>query len=200
VGTREDILGAAARIMRDEGYARATTKEIARAAGYSEATLYKHFQDKAEIFLRVLEEQAPAFATLLAQLDGRAGTGDLRGKLEELVVTAVRFYVDTFPIAVSLYSSRALLAAHRERLRELGSGPRTPEERLARYLAAEQRLGGLAPSVDPLAVAQLLLGACFQQAFLADFAGNPPDGEQLADLARRLVTTVLGATPGANGG
>jgi AcrR family transcriptional regulator len=200
MGTREDILGAAARIMRDEGYARATTKEIARAAGYSEATLYKHFQDKAEIFLRVLEEQAPAFATLLAQLDGRAGTGDLRGKLEELVVTAVRFYVDTFPIAVSLYSSRALLAAHRERLRELGSGPRTPEERLARYLAAEQRLGGLAPSVDPLAVAQLLLGACFQQAFLADFAGNPPDGEQLADLARRLVTTVLGATPGANGG
>jgi AcrR family transcriptional regulator len=200
VGTREDILGAAARIMRDEGYARATTKEIARAAGYSEATLYKHFQDKAEIFLRVLEEQAPALATLLAQLDGRAGTGDLRGKLEELVVTAVRFYADTFPIAVSLYSSRALLAAHRDRLRELGSGPRTPEERLARYLAAEQRLGGLAPSADPLAVAQLLLGACFQQAFLADFAGNPPDGDQLADLARRLVTTVLGTTPGADGG
>jgi AcrR family transcriptional regulator len=186
--------------MRDEGYARATTKEIARAAGYSEATLYKHFQDKAEIFLRVLEEQAPALATLLSQLDGRAGTGDLRGKLEELVVTAVRFYVDTFPIAVSLYSSRALLAAHRERLRELGGGPRTPEERLARYLAAEQRLGGLAPSADPLAVSQLLLGACFQQAFLADFAGNPPDGDQLADLARRLVTTVLGATPGADGG
>ena len=200
MGTREDILGAAARIMRDEGYARATTKEIARAAGYSEATLYKHFQDKAEIFLRVLEEQAPALATLLSQLDGRAGTGDLRGKLEELVVTAVRFYVDTFPIAVSLYSSRALLAAHRERLRELGGGPRTPEERLARYLAAEQRLGGLAPSADPLAVAQLLLGACFQQAFLADFAGNPPDGDQLADLARRLVTTVLGAMPGADGG
>jgi AcrR family transcriptional regulator len=200
VGTREDILRAAARIMRDEGYARATTKEIARAAGYSEATLYKHFQDKAEIFLRVLEEQAPALATLLAQLDGQAGTGDLRGKLEELVVTAVRFYVDTFPIAVSLYSSRALLAAHRDRLRELGGGPRTPEERLARYLAAEQRLGGLAPSVDPLAVAQLLLGACFQQAFLADFAGNPPDGDQLVDLARRLVTTVLGATPGPDGG
>jgi hypothetical protein len=65
--------------------------------------------------------RAPALATLLARLNGRAGTGDLRGKLEEL-------------------------------------------------------------------------------AFLADFAGNPPDGDQLVDLARRLVTTVLGATPGANGG
>ena len=199
MGTREDILGAAARIMRDEGYARATTKQIARVAGYSEATLYKHFQDKAEIFLRVLEEEAPALATLLARLDGRAGMGDLRENLEELVVTAVRFYLDTFPIAVSLYSSRMLLAAHRDRVRELGGGPRGPEEQLTRYLAAEQRVGRLDPSADPQALAQLLLGACFQQAFLADFAGKPPDDDQLADLARRLVTSVLGTSAGADG-
>jgi AcrR family transcriptional regulator len=200
VGTREDILGAAARIMRDEGYARATTKEIARAAGYSEATLYKHFQDKTEIFLRVLEEQTPGLAELLAHLDRRAGTGDLRGNLEELVATAVLFYLDSFPIAVSLYSSRALLAAHRDRVRELGGGPHTPEERLTRYLAAERRLGRLAPSADPQAMAQLLLGACFQQAFLADFAGEPPTEAQLTDLAGRLVATVLAATLGADGG
>jgi AcrR family transcriptional regulator len=200
VGTREDILGAAARIMRTEGYARATTKEIARAAGYSEAALYKHFRDKTEIFLRVLEEETPQLAALLSRLDRRPGAGDVRGNLEELVVTAMRFYADTFPIAVSLYSSRALLAAHRDRVRELGGGPRTPEEKLTRYLGEEQRLGRLAPSVDPRAMAQLLLGACFQQAFLADFAGEPPGGEQLADLARRLVATVLGATLGAEGG
>jgi AcrR family transcriptional regulator len=200
VGTREDILGAAARIMRTEGYARATTKEIARAAGYSEAALYKHFRDKTEIFLRVLEEETPELAALLARLDRRPGAGDVRGNLEELVVTAIRFYADTFPIAVSLYSSRALLAAHRDRVRELGGGPRTPEEKLTRYLGEEQRLGRLAPSVDPRAMAQLLLGACFQQAFLADFAGEPPGGEQLADLAHRLVATVLGATLGAEGG
>jgi len=200
MGTREEILGAAARIMRDEGYARATTKEIARAAGYSEATLYKHFQDKTEIFLRVLEERTPGLAALLAQLDRRAGSGDLRGNLEELVATAVRFYLDSFPIAVSLYSSRALLAAHRDRVRELGGGPHTPEERLTHYLVAEQRLGRLAHSADPRAMAQLLLGACFQQAFLADFGGQPPSGDQLADLARRLVATVLGATAAADGG
>jgi AcrR family transcriptional regulator len=200
VGTREDILGAAARIMRTEGYARATTKEIARAAGYSEAALYKHFQDKTEIFLRVLEEEMPGLAALLARLDQRAGAGDVRGNLEELVVTALRFYADTFPIAVSLYSSRALLAAHRDRLREIGRGPRTPEELLTRYLEAEQRLGRLAPTADPRAMAQLLLGVCFQQGFLFDFAGDAPAEAQLADLARRLVATVLGATAGTDGG
>jgi AcrR family transcriptional regulator len=195
VGTREDILGAAARIMRTEGYARATTKEIARAAGYSEAALYKHFQDKTEIFLRVLEEQLPELAELLARLE--AGEGEVRANLEQVVATAVAFYADSFPIAVSLYSSRALLVAHRERVRELGGGPRMPEEVLARYLAAEQLLGRLAPSADPRAMARLLLGACFQQAFLADFAGAPLDAEQRAELARSLVATVLGATAGA---
>jgi AcrR family transcriptional regulator len=200
MGTREDILGAAARIMRTEGYARATTKEIARAAGYSEAALYKHFQDKTEIFLRVLEEEMPGLSTLLVRLDGRAGIGDVRGNLEELVVIAMRFYADTFPIAVSLYSSRALLAAHRDRVRELGGGPHMPEELLTRYLEEERRLGRLAPSADPRAMARLLLGACFQQAFLADFAGEPLGAEQLADLARGLVATVLGATAGADGG
>jgi AcrR family transcriptional regulator len=200
VGTRDDILAAAARIMRTEGYARATTKEIARAAGYSEAALYKHFQDKAEIFLRVLEEQLPSLAQLLKRLGSRAGTGDVRADLEAVAVTAVEFYTDSFPIAVSLYSSRELLAAHRERVRELGAGPRVPEEMLARHLAEAQRLGRLAPSADPLAMARLLLGACFQQAFLADFTGERLDAEQLADLARGLVTTVLGATAGADGG
>ena len=149
MGTRDDILAAAARIMRTEGYARATTKEIARAAGYSEAALYKHFQDKAEIFLRVLEEQLPGLAELLRRLEGRAGTGDVRANLEEVVVTAVEFYSVSFPIAASLYSSRELLAAHRERVRALGAGPRGPEEMLTRHLAEEQRLGRLAPSADP---------------------------------------------------
>jgi AcrR family transcriptional regulator len=200
VGTREDILGAAARIMRTEGYARATTKEIARAAGYSEAALYKHFQDKAEIFLRVLEEQTPGLAALLARLDRRPGSGDVRGNLEDVAVTALRFYADAFPIAASLYSSRALMAAHRERLRELGRGPRTPEELLTRYLAAEQRLGRLAPSADPGAMAQLLLGACFQQGFLADFAGESLTEARLTELAGRLVAAVLAATVGDDGG
>jgi AcrR family transcriptional regulator len=200
VGTRDDILAAVARIMRTEGYARATTKEIARAAGYSEAALYKHFQDKAEIFLRVLEEQLPGLAALLRRLEGRAGTGDVRTNLEEVAVTAVEFYTDSFPIAVSLYSSRELLAAHRGRVRELGAGPRAPEEMLARHLAEEQRLGRLDPSADPLAMSRLLLGACFQQAFLADFAGERLGREQLADLARGLVTAVLGATAGVGGG
>ena len=36
--------------MRKVGLVRATTKEIARVAGYSEAALFKYFQDKDDLF------------------------------------------------------------------------------------------------------------------------------------------------------
>lgn len=200
MGTREDILDAAVRIMRTQGYARATTKEIAREAGFSEATLYKHFQDKTEIFLRILEEELPGLVAVLQRLDSAQAAGSVQEGLEELVVTAVRFYVDAFPIAVSLFSSQQLLTAHRDRLRELGvSGPRAPEEILTRYLRAEQGRGRLGASADPEAMAQLLLGACFQQAFLADYAGVRPAESELATLARRLVAGVLATTSTAGG-
>ncbi|WP_219418618.1 TetR/AcrR family transcriptional regulator [Pseudonocardia nigra] len=200
MGTRENILDAALRIMRTEGYARATTKEIARAAGYSEAALYKHFRDKTEIFLSVLAEQLPGLSPLIARLGQQVGTRTVRANLEELVATAVAFYVESFPVAASLFSSRQLLAAHRERLAELGAGgPRAPQDALARYLGAERDLGRIAPDADPDALAALLLGACFQQGFLASFTGAPPTVAEREALARRLVTAVVGATHAASG-
>ena len=66
--TRDRILDAAAHVMRTLGFARTTTKEIARAAGYSEATLYKHFQDKTDLFLAVLKERLPSLGSTLSAL------------------------------------------------------------------------------------------------------------------------------------
>ncbi|TNC28483.1 TetR/AcrR family transcriptional regulator [Amycolatopsis alkalitolerans] len=187
MGTRDDILAAAAEIMRERGYARATTKEIARAAGYSEAALYKHFTDKTEIFLGVLAERLPALNDLLGNLN--PGKGTVRGNLVKLARTALEFYAESFPIAASLFSTHELLTAHRNAVAERGSGPRHPQLALGQYLRAEQRLGRLPRTADPDAMAALLLGACFQQAFLIAFEGEPPAG--LDTLARSLVRPLL---------
>jgi AcrR family transcriptional regulator len=191
MGTREEILAAAARIMRTEGYARATTKAIAQEAGYSEAALYKHFQDKTEIFLSVLAEEMPGLGPLIRRLEEHAGERTVQANLEELAATAIAFYVETFPVAMSLFSTKALLAAHRDRVRELGAGPRAPLDGIARYLDAERHLGRIAATADPTAMASLLLGACFQQAFLATFAGEQPSESASTELAGRLVAALL---------
>lgn len=66
-----------------------------------------------------------------------------------------------------------------------------------------RRIGKLSPVVcAPLALTAISLrtpASRFHQGFLADFAGEALAEDELADLARRLVTTVLGATAGADG-
>ncbi|MEA5454126.1 TetR/AcrR family transcriptional regulator [Sinomonas sp. JGH33] len=181
--TRGRMLDAAAHVMRTKGLARATTKEIARESGFSEAALYKHFRDKTDLFLAVLRERAPGhLPELLAALAEQPGRGNLRANLLEVARTAIEFYTETFPMAASIFSEPALLAAHRGALTERGVGPQHVREALARYLANAKADGDLGPDADPEAAAALLLGACFMQAFLGNFTNEAgPSPEALVD-------------------
>jgi AcrR family transcriptional regulator len=200
-GTREKIVAAAERVMRTLGLARATTKEIARAAGYSEATLYKHFRDKDELFLSVLRERLPPFVATVEGLPDRAGQGTVQATLTELARGAITFYAHSIPMAGSLFAEPTLLASHREGLRRSGGGPQWGNVLLAAYLRGEQRLGRISPELSPEAGAALLLGACHQRAFLRAFLGEDviePSDEQFVD---DLVTALLGGLdPGLRSG
>lgn len=189
--TREKIIDAAAHVMRTLGLARATTKEIAGAAGYSEATLYKHFPDKEQLFICVLRERLPGFVEGVKQLPDRAGEGTIEGQLEQLARQAVAFYTEGMPMSASLFAEPELLAGHREGLRRAGAGPQRAIELLAAYLRAEQRLGRLAPHTNPEAGAALLLGACYQRAFLITFMGRDVLGQSDDRFATEVVRTLL---------
>src|SRR3954466_2115432 len=105
--------------MRTMGFARTTTKEIARAAGYSEATLYKQFTDKTDLFLAVLRERMPSFVPLLGRLVEHAGEADLAGNLAEVAAAAYAFYAANFPVLGGIFAEPAILAAHRDNLRKV---------------------------------------------------------------------------------
>ena len=191
MSTRDRMLDAAAHVMHTRGLARATTKEIAKAAGYSEAALYKHFRDKTDLFLAVLSERTPStFPALLGGLRQRAGQGTVRQILEEVARAAVDFYRHTFPMAASLFSEPQLLTAHRTALRERNAGPQHVNTMLAGYLAAEQVLGRIRPGADLEAAAALLLGACFQHAFLGHFTDQQDDSDATNRFAASLVHTL----------
>ncbi|MET8628340.1 helix-turn-helix domain-containing protein [Kitasatospora sp. NPDC004669] len=194
--TRARVLDAAARLIGTVGLVRATTKQIAREAGCSEAALYKHFRDKEEIFVRVLRERAPRLAAAVAELPERAGQGTVREHLEAVVVVAVPFYRQSFPMAGGLLASPELLAAHRRKLDK--AGPHHVSSHLADYLRAEQQLGRVAADVDPDAAAMLLIGACFHRAFLEVFYAGEGPAEAfrpaaLDEFAHATVRALLGA-------
>jgi len=191
LGTRERIVEAAERVVRERGLARTTTKEIARAAGYSEGTLYKHFESKEDLFLAVLAERFPSFVVLVEDLPARVGRGTVRETLQEVANNALAYYGEIVPMAASIFSEPALLARHREGLRKRGAGPQMINETLTSYLEAEKRLGRVRENADCEAAAAMVLGACYQRAFFRSYLGEdvPVKGEE--GFVESIVQTLM---------
>ncbi|MEV0617400.1 helix-turn-helix domain-containing protein [Nonomuraea sp. NPDC050404] len=193
MGTRDVILDAAATVMAERGLANVTTRQIAQAAGFTEAALYKHFANKADLLVAVMRERSPAFTQLIQALQGRAGTGTLAGNLTAVARAAISFYGAGFPMLASMFADPATLAAHKEELRQQGAGPHKANEFVAAYLRAERDLGRLRPETDVTAAAGLLLGACFQHAFLSHMSPAGLDDDTAAEsFARTLLRQLDG--------
>ena len=189
--TRDRILDAAADVMTRLGLAKATTKEIARAAGCSEALLYKHFREKEEIFLGVLKHRLPSLTATLAALPDQAGTGSVRDRLVEVVDVGVRFYEGGLAIGSSMLGDPELVRRHREWMVGRGVGPQVANRMLADYLRAEQKAGRVAAGADADGAAALLLGASYQRAFLLRLMGEEQLSPPPAEFARSVVDAAL---------
>ena len=192
-GTRDRLVEAAERVLRTRGLAKATTKEIAREAGYAEGTLYLHFADKLDLVRAVHERLLPTFIEVVRRLPEQAGRGTVKGNLTELAASALEMYRDLLPLGSSLFADPELLRRFRGLLAARGAGPHRAWEPVAAYLRAEQGLGRVAADADPAAAAVLLLGACHQLVFVELLSG--PETLPFRDrpqAAERLVATLLG--------
>jgi AcrR family transcriptional regulator len=196
-GTRERILAAAREVMRGKGLVRATTKEIARAAGLSEGTLYNHFANKEELFLCTLNELPSGFVSLIRGLQERVGTEDVQSVLEQIARSALDFYGEAIPMGASFFADPELLARHRELLQQRGAGPQRANEAVAAYLRTEQEIGRVRGDADPDAVAYMLLGALYQYVYWRQFLGQPAQPqaddrfvESLLNTLERVLTPV----------
>ncbi|MFO0856101.1 MAG: TetR/AcrR family transcriptional regulator [Phycisphaerales bacterium] len=55
---KEQLLDVAAELFAKEGYARATTAQLAKAAGVTEPIIYRHFASKRDLFVALIERTA----------------------------------------------------------------------------------------------------------------------------------------------
>ncbi|MFE2991129.1 TetR/AcrR family transcriptional regulator [Streptomyces sp. NPDC059262] len=188
---RVRIVDAAHELMLSIGLARATTKEIAKAADCSEAALYKYFANKEELFVTVLSERLPKLGPLLTELSKEPGAKSVEENLTEIAREAALFYEQTFPMAASLYAEPQLKRRHEEALREMGAGPHRPIQGLDDYLRSEQDAGRISRDADTYAAASLLLGACAQRAFAYDMAPDRKPPQPLDEFAAGLARTLL---------
>jgi AcrR family transcriptional regulator len=160
--TRARLIEATRDVVREVGYARASTRAIAQAAGVAEGTIYRHFPDKASLFFAtVLESNAP-IVEWVASLPARAGQGSVEGNLADAAVRLAGLRDQVMPLELAIAADPELAAQRRRALVAAGSSlPPGPPEAVAAYLAAEQRLGRVRADVDPREAATVILGALF---------------------------------------
>ncbi len=120
---RRRIIEAADALIREHGLAGATTREIARAAGCAEGSIYVHFEDKIDLVIAVIVEREPYFAELL-ELPGKAGERDGRGQPRAVgAKSSCSFCARTSRSSIALMGDRNVFARFKERLRERQTGP-----------------------------------------------------------------------------
>jgi AcrR family transcriptional regulator len=185
---RRRIIEAADAVIREQGLGGATTREIAKAAGCAEGSIYVHFEDKIDLVIAVIVEREPYFEHLL-ELPGRAGEATVEANLAPWVEELVSLIRDNQPIFFALMGDRTVFQRFKARIRERQTGLVAVFKTASAYVSGEQELGRVDPSVDPDVVATILVGAARDHTFtraLADTGAEPNE-----EFARELVRTVV---------
>jgi AcrR family transcriptional regulator len=166
--TDDEVLRVARTIFRAQGHT-ATTREIAQAAGISEAVLYQRFGSKDELFFAAMRPRGPDLEQLLGPKDP---PGDALTYLRAVVVRLGEYFADVIPLALRVmmhpsFDPASLARAH-------PGGPAEFPEGLAERLASLARRGELAmPSA--VVTARLLVSLAHDWA-LRRMHGTPARG------------------------
>ncbi|PTT40844.1 TetR/AcrR family transcriptional regulator, partial [Acidovorax sp. HMWF018] len=188
--TRRQIVASAVDLMTRQGFDGTTMKDIARAAGIGDATIYKYFPTKDRIVLGYLDDVAHQALADTLQTPGFAGYG-LQEKLQRL----------TDAVLERLLADREFVAQVR------GLARRSPLSMLAEPLAARQSLREAVASFLEAAEASGEIEPCDFKGlagslytdylagvvtyWLADTSDEFADTTQLVDLSLGVLVQAL---------
>lgn len=158
--TRTRLLDATAEVVRESGYAKATTRAIAARAGVTEGAIYRHFPNKAALFFAALLERNKAVVEWVEEFPDRAGTGSVRDNLLQALRTLSELRHEVVPFEEAMRADPDLRRQRREILDASDDGRLPgPPGAFGAYLEREQALGRIRDDVDPHVAAQVMLAA-----------------------------------------
>jgi AcrR family transcriptional regulator len=189
---RAQIVDVARRLFAEAGYRTTTTRQLARAAGVSDALMYRHFESKDEVLRAVVDQGLAGFAAM----GEAAGLGRDRPLAERLTILGGAFLevLDAQVDLLVLFVSEHQLLADDARLVAFidlaASG-------LAAELAERAAAGELRNDIDGYLFARSFMGSLVSFVILQNALGmdrvRPVDA---ADYLAGLVDLyVRGAHP-----
>lgn len=162
------LIAAAASLFAAKGFNGTTTKEIARAAGVSEALVFKHFPTKHALYGAILAEKV-TIDELLGAVEESAKKRDDRRVFTLIAGFRIRPNVDSTFLRLLLFSA---LEGHELSQMFFGKHHRVLYDHLAAYI--ETRIGeGAFREVDPLLAARAFIGMVVHHRLLHEIFGVP---------------------------
>ena len=155
---RDQILRVAVSLFSNRGFRGTTTKEIAQAAGVSEAMVFRHFATKEELYAAILDHKACAgggsFEPEVMAAESIKRKDD-RGVFESLALGALKHHEDDPEFQrLLLYSA---LEKHKLAQMFFDNFVRKVYEFLGTYISDRQREGALL-EMDPAIVVRCFIG------------------------------------------
>lgn len=190
-GAREAILAAALELVSDRGLAHLTTREVARRAAVSEASVFYHYKDKVgllqEVVLAGLEPLKALDADTLA---GRTGAALDVTLLQ--IATALESFLDrAMPVVEAVQADADLRAEFGARLAERDLGPHRGVRLVAQHLDDMKLRGAVRADADSGAAALMLAGACFLRSWQRYLTGRGDDVLPSLEQATRGMALLL---------
>jgi AcrR family transcriptional regulator len=185
---RQVIIDAALALFSRKGFRGTTTKEIAEAAGCSEATIFKHFTTKDELYSAILESKA-AIEETLARAAQAAAQKDDAGVFRAVGLEAlIRTEDDPSLMRLLLYSA---LEGHQLSHLFFESKVRRLHEFLSDYIA-ERIHDGVFRMVNPLIAARGFVGMIVHYLLMHEIYGvKRPVGVLPDQVVDTFVTLFL---------
>lgn len=184
---REQLFGAAERVLLREGPDALTSRAVTTEAGVAKGILHRHFPDFDAFLAALTLTQIERLDAISSKLRAAAGTATVSGNLADALAAAL---TPTTIRIISLVCSRQALLT-RMRLTTPTGIPVAAEitRMVAAYLTAERGLDRLNISTDVDALAILLVGgAHLHAAERTDPLHNP---EELRDLLNAGISNTI---------
>ena len=147
--TREQILDSSLRLFSEKGFARTSVRDIAQAAGITDAAIYYHFASKRDLFDALIEERG--FTAALENLEKAEITVGPREAIPGIAQNALAFiYQNRDVMKVLMGEAMAGDAVATEEYQMLVERFRKAEARIMRYYVEQGQLR--TEDVDELAM------------------------------------------------
>jgi AcrR family transcriptional regulator len=192
--TKAKILEAAAQLLRDKGISWTTTREIARAAGLSDAAIYSHFKSRGDLLNALIPASLVDYRGSADAFLKRVGKGTIKGNLKFLMNLARDFYTEASP-------KIALILVEPELFNDPGNRPishaktNKAETFMADYIRAEQRMGRINEEADAAAIGAIIIATAFYEGFTAGLMGTAFTALRPSSAESIIDALIVGLAP-----